>query len=333
MAASVAIAVLAAAAALWIFFWLRKAQPGRTVYYQLAAAVVMVAALVGAGVSWAVQAKLFTPSRPVPPLVGMSLTAATKTAAGQHLTVRVAAHRPSITVPAGSVLSQDPAARSGGQQATVKEGSAIAVVLSSGPPPVTIPSLASATSCAQATAILAGAHLVGTCPDSAAQYSPTVVAGAVLSTSPTGTAPYGSTVTVSLSKGHAPVAVPAAAATATSYAAAASALTAAGFVPVQVNLYSSSVPTGAVVATVPAPAAGPQPFGSKVTVQISLGPQPVTVPSLVGKSPSAAAAALAALGLHEGGPYGPSGSTTVISTSPAAGASVKLGSTVNVYTQ
>jgi serine/threonine-protein kinase len=299
----------------------------------VAAAVVMVAALIGAGVAWAVQAKVFTPSRPVPPLVAMTLAQATRTASAEHLTVRVAAHRTSITVPAGSVVSQDPAARSGGQPATLKEGAAIAVVLSSGPPPVAIPSLAAATSCAEATAALAKVHLVGTCPDSAAQYSPTVVAGAVVGTTPSGTAPYGSTVVISVSKGHAPVAVPASAAAATSYAAAAAALTAAGFVPVQSNLYSSSVAPGAIIATVPSAAAGPQPFGSKVTVQVSLGPQPVTVPSLVGRSPSAAAAALSALGLHEGGPYGPTGSTTVISTSPAAGTSVKVGSTINVYTQ
>ncbi len=297
------------------------------------AAVVMVAALLGAGAAWAVQAKLFTPSHPVPSLAGMTLPQATSATAPEHLSVRVSARRPSITVPAGAIISQDPAARSGGQQVTIKEGSTIAVVLSSGPPPVTIPSLTSATSCADATAQLAAVHLVGTCPDAAAQYSPTVVAGAVISTTPTGTAPYGSTVTISISKGHAPVTVPASAAAATSYTAAAAALTAVGLVPVQSNRYSSSVAPGGIIATVPSAASGPQPYGSKVTVEVSLGPQPVTVPSLVGASPSAAAAKLAALGLHEGGPYGPTASTTVISTSPAAGTSVHVGATVNVYTQ
>jgi serine/threonine-protein kinase len=297
------------------------------------AAVVMVAALVGAGAAWAVQAKLFTPSHPVPPLAGMTLAQAEKTAAPDQITVRASARRPSITVPAGAIISQDPAARSGGQPVTLKEGSTISVVLSSGPPPVTIPSLTSATSCADATAQLATVHLVGTCPDTAAQYSPTVVAGAVISTTPTGTAPYGSTVIISISKGHAPVTVPASAAAATSYTSAAAALTAAGFVPVQSNRYSSSVAPGGIIATIPSAASGPQAYGSKVTVEVSLGPQPVTVPSLVGSSPSAAAAKLSALGLHEGGPYGPASSTTVISTSPAAGTSVHVGATVNVYTQ
>jgi serine/threonine-protein kinase len=70
-----------------------------------------------------------------------------------------------------------------------------------------------------------------------------------------------------------------------------------------------------------------------VAVQVSLGPQPVTVPSLTGQSPAAATAALSALGLVPGGPYGPPGGTAVVSTSPSGGTSVPVGSTVNVYTR
>jgi len=155
----------------------------------------------------------------------------------------------------------------------------------------------------------------------------------VVGTQPNTRAPYGSTVTVITSKGHAPVAVPPVSGPGTTYASAAAALTAAGFVPVQSNQYSSSVDKGQVIATVPDPSAGPVAFGSPVTVQVSLGPKPVTVPPLLGHSPSAAVAALTALGLHAGGPYGPPDSTTVVSTSPSAGSSVPVGSTVQVYTQ
>jgi beta-lactam-binding protein with PASTA domain len=59
----------------------------------------------------------------------------------------------------------------------------------------------------------------------------------------------------------------------------------------------------------------------------------VTVPSLRGDSIATATGALRALGLQVGGPYGPPGSSTVLSTSPAAGASLLPGATVNVYTQ
>jgi serine/threonine-protein kinase len=205
------------------------------------------------------------------------------------------------------------------------------VVLSTGPPLVPIPNLASFSNCHDAVQALAGLHLVGVCPPTAAQYSSTVASGAIIGTTPATSAPYGSTVTIITSKGHAPVAVPTVTGSASTYAAAAATLTAAGFVPAQSNVYSSTVPKGQVVGTSPAPG-GLQPFGSTVTVQVSLGPQPVTVPSLTGESPSAASAALSALGLVAGGPYGPPGATTVISTSPSAGTSVPVGTTVNVYT-
>jgi len=292
---------------------------------------VLVVALLAAGVAWAAQSKVFTPSSPVPVLVGRTLPSATAAAAAGHLDVRVSARATSISVPAGVVISQRPTARSGGGRATLKQGSSIAVVVSTGLPSVTIPDLASFTDCHDAIQALAAVHLVGVCPPTAAQYSSTVATGAILGTTPATSAPYGSSVTIITSKGHAPVAVPTVAGTGTSYTSAAAALTAAGFVPQESKIYDSTVPVGQVVATVPG-AAAVEPFGSPVTVQVSLGPKPVTVPSLGGQSPSAAAASLTALGLVVGGPYGPSGATTVVSTDPAAGTSVPVGSVVNVYT-
>jgi len=293
---------------------------------------VLVAGLLGAGVAWALEAKVFTPSSPVPVLVGRTLPAATAAARAEHLTVQVAGRTTSITVPAGSVISQRPTARSGTSRNTLKQGSAIGVVVSTGLPLVSIPNLASFTDCHDAVQALAAVHLVGVCPPAAAQYDSTVPAGAILGTTPAANAPYGSTVTIITSKGHAPVAVPPVVGPTSTYASAAAALTAAGFVPAQSNVYSSTVPTDQVIGTAP-PSGGLQPFGSTVTVQVSLGPQPVTVPSLVQQSPSTATAALTALGLVPGGPYGPPGAKTVISTSPDAGTSVPVGSTVDIYTK
>jgi beta-lactam-binding protein with PASTA domain/tRNA A-37 threonylcarbamoyl transferase component Bud32 len=299
----------------------------------VAALCILVAAVAGAGIAWAVQAKVFTPASPVPVLVGRTLSAASATAKAEHLEVRVGSRTSSITVPAGLVVSQQPTARSGGRQATLKQGSAISVALSTGPPLVSIPDLATFANCHDAVQALAGVHLVGVCPPTAAQYDATVPAGAIVGTTPATSAPYGSTVTIITSKGHAPVAVPPVAGAGSTYASAAAALTAAGFVPVPSTAYSSTVPVGQVVASAPDPSAGPQPFGSQVSVQVSLGPKPVTVPSLVDQSPSAASAALTALGLVPGGPYGPPRGKTVVSTSPSAGSSVPVGSTVNVYTR
>jgi serine/threonine-protein kinase len=292
-------------------------------------ACVLVAALVAAGVAWAVGSKVFTPSSPVPNLVGRTLPAATAAVSAEHLHVAVGGRAHSITVPAGEVIDQRPAAGSGGHPASLKQGSTVVVALSTGPPLVTIPDLTSFTNCHDAVQALAGVHLVGVCPAGAAQYSSTVPAGAVVGTVPASRAPYGSSVTVVTSKGHAPVAVPPVGGPGSTYASAAAALGAAGFVPVESKVYNPTVPSGQVVAT--APAAGLAPFGSTVTVQVSLGPKPVTVPSLFGESPSTAVAALTALGLVPGGPYGPPGSTTVVSTSPAAGSSVPVGSAVDVY--
>jgi serine/threonine-protein kinase len=293
---------------------------------------VLVSALLAAGAAWAVRAKVFTPSSPVPVLVGRTLPAATAAATAAHLHVSVSGRTASITVPAGSVVSQQPPARAGGTRATLKQGSAIGVVVSTGPPQVAVPNLASFSNCHDAVQALAGVHLVGVCPPTAAQYDATVPAGAIIGTTPTAQAPYGSTVTVITSKGHAPVAVPAVTGAASTYTSAAATLLAAGFAPQESKVYSSTVPTGQVIDTAP-PAAGLQPFGSSVVVDVSLGPQPVTVPPLFGQSPSSATAALSALGLVPGGPYGPSGATTVVSTSPAAGTSLPVGSTVNVYTR
>ena len=295
----------------------------------LAMAVLVVALLAG-GLAWASSVKFFTPSTPVPSLVGRTLATATSTARRSHLDVRVSGRTSSITVPAGVVISQRPGARSG---TSVKQGSTVNVVVSTGLPLVAIPSVVSFTACQDAIVALAAVHLVGVCPPAAAVYSSTVKAGGVIGTTPVGHATYGSTVTVIASKGHAPVAVPPVTGSGATWVSASAALSAAGFVPVESKIWSSSVATGGVIATVPAPSAGPVPYGSTVTVQVSLGPEPVSVPSLFGLSLREAAAKLALVGLHPGGPYGPPGSTTVVSTSPAAGTSVAVGSTGEVYTQ
>jgi serine/threonine-protein kinase len=293
-------------------------------------AAVVVAALIAVGVTLASKDKLFTPTHPVPLLTGQSLVVANKTVHRDHFSVRATGKAYSITLGAGLIISQHPMPRSGKKRVSLKQGSTISVVVSSGPPPVNIPAMTGFTNCTQAVQALQAVHLVGVCPPSAAQYSSTVVAGAVLATSPAGTAWYGSTVTVITSKGHAPVAIPSLATQ--SYAAAAAALTAAGFVPSQSNAYSPTVPTGQVIGTTPPATAGPQPFGSKVTVVVSLGPQPVVIPYEIGASVGAATAALQALGLKVAGPYGPAGSSTVLSLDPAAGTTVAPGTTVNLYT-
>src|SRR5262249_7392326 len=92
------------------------------------------------------------------------------------LTVGSITTAPSSTVPTGSVISQNPIA---GTQVVV--GSALAMVVSSGPPPVTVPNVVGLTQSAASTAITGAGLLVGAVTTAS---SATVPAGAVISQNP-----------------------------------------------------------------------------------------------------------------------------------------------------
>ena len=96
----------------------------------------------------------FTPSHPVPLLVGKTLAQADQAVQAGHFHVRTTGHASSITV--GRRPDPEPAARprSGGKPVTLKQGSTIDVVVSAGPPPVAIPDLTSFTSCTDAVQAL-----------------------------------------------------------------------------------------------------------------------------------------------------------------------------------
>jgi serine/threonine-protein kinase len=297
---------------------------------------VVVAALVAAAVVLVARSGVLTPSHPVPSLVGKSLAQADRAVGADHFDVHPTARAYNITLGAGLILKQTPApGKKGKKVVTAKQGSTIDVIVSAGPPPVTIPPLASASiaNCNQAILVLKSVNLVGVCPAAAAQYSSSVALGAVIATSPAKTARYGSTVTIIISKGHAPVLVPTLTGSTSTYASAQASLTQAGFVSGESKVYSSTVPAGQVIGTTPAPSAGPQPFGSPVTVDVSIGPRPVIVPDVIDHSVVTATADLEALGLHVAGPYGPPHSNRVLSSDPAPGTSVPPGTTVDLYTR
>ena len=294
------------------------------------AVVSLVVALAVVGTAAAVGDQVFTPTHPVPSLVGTTVPAAASAVRADHFSVRVTGHSYSLTEATGLILTQQPGPtpRHG---AGLKEGAVISVTVSAGLPPVTIPDLTTFTNCQDATAALAALHLVGVCPQSAAQYSSTKPAGAILGSSPTGSALYGATVTIIVSKGHAPVTVPAVAGAGTTYAGAVATLQAAGFQVKRIDEYSSTALSGSVIGTTPGPSSGPQPYGSTVTVAVSLGPQPVPVPDVTGDTVNQAQAALAADGLVFGGAYGPPKGKVVIGSDPAAGTVVLAGTTVYLY--
>ena len=68
-----------------------------------------------AGVALAAQTGLFTPSHPVPALVGKTVPQAVQAVKKDQFTVRTTGHAASITIGPGLIVSQQPAPRSAGQ--------------------------------------------------------------------------------------------------------------------------------------------------------------------------------------------------------------------------
>ncbi len=290
------------------------------------AVVLLVAVVLAAGAVVAWKEKVFTPSHPVPSLDGQTLAAARLAVSKDHFHLTVAAAQHSIVVPAGKVVSQSP-----GSGTSLKEGSTVRVVPSEGPPLVVVPGL-SGLDCTGVARVLGVAHLQSACPQLTA-YNDTVPAGQVLNWSYAGkldptSAPYGATILVAISKGHAPVTMPNLANY--SYPSAAQALKQLGLNPNESSQTSTSVAAGGVISTVP-PAGQPAPFGSTVTVDVSIGPPTAPVPDVTGDTVNEAVNALRSAGFSVSQFYGPPGGT-VFAQVPAPGSTEPLGTAVTLYT-
>jgi serine/threonine-protein kinase len=289
--------------------------------------VVLVLAL-AAGAVAAVHYKVFTPSRPIPAVTNLTLAAARTLATKDHFTLRVERGVTSITVGKGSVVSQSPDVGK-----VLKEGSTLSVVPSIGPPPVSVPSLASMT-CGQAVTTLTNAHLKGDC--GAAQYSSTVPNGQLISWSYQGApnptrAPYGSTIDLVPSKGHGPVPVPTTISQTDTYNDALVLLQAVGLNGVEATAPNNTIPPGDVISLVP-PSGTLAPYGSTVTVTVSSGPPTVVVPNVLDDTVSQATQTLQNAGLNVAGVNGnPNG--TVTGTDPPSGTTVPTGSSVTIQSQ
>ena len=139
----------------------------------------------------------------VPNVVGQTQAAAQTAITGAGLAVGTVTTQPSSTVPAGSVISQNPAA--GG---SVAAGSVVNLVVSSGAPAqVTVPNAVGQTQAAAQTAITGAGLTVGAVTT---QPSTTVPAGSVISQNPAAGASVaaGSTVALVVSSGPPAVGAP-----------------------------------------------------------------------------------------------------------------------------
>ncbi|MCX4749583.1 Stk1 family PASTA domain-containing Ser/Thr kinase [Kitasatospora sp. NBC_01287] len=156
----------------------------------------------------------------VPDVTGKPLDQAQQQLTAARLTPGGTTQDYSPTVPQGSVISTDPAA---GQQLAVN--TPVALVVSQGPEPVSVPNTTGQPVAAAQSALTGAGFKVALAGDQS--YSDTVPAGSVAAQDVTGTASPGSTVTLTLSKGPQPVAVPSV--TGMSESDATKALTGAGF--------------------------------------------------------------------------------------------------------
>jgi eukaryotic-like serine/threonine-protein kinase len=284
--------------------------------------VALVCVLAGAaGAYAAARTRLFTPSHRLPSLVGMTPARASQALRSERFTLQVVRRRSSLSVPPGEVIRQIPASGT-----TLKEGSTVSVVVSTGPPPVAVPDLGGLTGdCPSVGATLAAAHLRADCTHA---NSTTVKQGSVISWSPHGQAPEFSAVHVVVSAGPPIVSIPSL--SGSTCAGAKTALQAVGLVAQCQNEYTTSgVPNGQVVSWTPT---GNVPQGTNVTVEISQGPPLVTVPDVTHDSVADAINALEQVGLVPGTDQG-SLAGKVFATNPAAGTSVPEGTTVTLYTQ
>ncbi len=294
----------------------------------IVAAIAAAVLVIAGGLAAAFEAKVFTPSHPVPAMSGLSLTAAESAASKVHMNVRASDTKvQSISIATGDIVAQSPAAGS-----SQKQGTTVTVVLSDGPPNVTVPSLTGMT-CAVATTTLEAAHFKAVCAPP--RYDNTTPAGELVlwsigaTANPT-MAPYGSTITLVPSQGHPPVPVPIIPSNYT-YAQAQAALQAVGLVAAQNPQASSSVTSGDVIGTSPAGGAS-APYGSTVTVNVSSGPPMTTVPNVLQDTVAQATAAMEQAGLTVSGVSG-SPKNKVVGTQPSINTSVPTGSAVVLFTQ
>ena len=261
----------------------------------------------------------------VPNVVGMTQSAAATAITNAELVVGTVTQQSSATVPEGKVISQNPTAGT-----NVANGSAVNLVVSTGPATVSVPDVVGLMQAPATTAITNAELVVGTVTQ---ESSATVPAGRVISQDPVAetTVATGSAVALVVSSGS-PVSVPDV--VGLTQAAAATAITNAELVVGTVTQQSSAtVPAGEVISQNPT-AGTSVAGGSAVNLVVSTGPAPVSVPNVVGMTQSAAATAITNAELVVGTVTQQSSATVpegkVISQNPTAGTSVANGSAVNL---
>ena len=231
----------------------------------------------------------------------------------------------SDTVVSGSVISCKPPTGT-----AIPIGQAVTAVISRGVEQKTVPDVVGRTEQEARTAITGAGLTVGAVTN---DYSPTVESGRVISSDPKAgqSINHSSAVALVVSKGRRPATVPDV--RGMTVADATAALRKAGLVlGTTTEDYSDSVESGKVISSNPAAGASGSFYGDSVSIVVSKGSEMVTVPDVSSMKQDEAVAALKAAGLVVkiervfGIPF-----ISSLSTNPAAGTSVRRGSTVTLY--
>lgn len=262
----------------------------------------------------------------LPNVVGQSQQSAESSITGIGLVVGVVTTQPSLTVPAGEVISQIPDAAT-----EVNSGTAVDLVVSSGDALIAIPSVVGFSQPAAESAIQSASLMVGTI---STQTSMSVPEGDVISQNPVANTDvaFGSEVNLVVSSGEALMMIPNT--VGQTQAVAESEIVGVGLVLGTVITQSSStVPAGAVISQNPIANTDVSP-GSAVNLVVSSGESLTPIPDVAGLSQSIAESSIVDADLLVGTVTTQSSSTVpsgnVISQDPAASTEVASGSTVNL---
>ena len=285
----------------------------------VAIAILMIAALIGAGAYWFGSTK----SVAVPGIVGMTIPAAQVKLAPLDLTIEKSTEAFSETVAAGKIITTDPAP---GTEARV--GTTIAATVSKGQERYAVPTVAgftvndATTALGDASLRVAGQKKV---------YDSKVGVGLVIATDPSATTKQkrDTPITLLVSKGPAPVPVPRVVGQTRDSAVAE--LTSAGLNSTVNDAFSSTVVPGQGISSSPK-AGTPVAKGSNVSLVISKGPPLAQVPDVYRQTEGSAVAAMRAAGFKVSLDY-PIGFTPfgrVVTQSVAAGKSVPQGTTITL---
>lgn len=219
--------------------------------------------------------------------------------------------------PDGVVIDQRPAAG-------VRSNGALTIVVSSGPPPVSAPNLADLD---RAAAQLAATD-AGLIAEFKTAFDEKARRGTVIAQSPAagGAAERDSVITITLSQGPAPRAIPE---LSNDVAGARAALEDLGFEVTEAKQFSDAVDEGDVIGSNP-PVGEKAAFGSAVELIISKGPELVKVPNVFGQGINGACAEIKDAGL-QCDTVGYTPDATVQNMSPQPGERLRRGASVTLY--